>query len=623
MADFRRRSVMQAANDPYGNGRTNIPVPSTIKKTSQHGRMSMSGPALRALHPVAAGPGPTPRQSMMRSQNQNPLLMSLSKPHIGRTPASNRRISAWGGGAQASAPPPSQATKDPRPVRERSFQAKMRQDIIDWLRQNEYDLSNQVLLNITAKAFRGIFEQLVLCLDPDWPFDPTKRLEDEFMPALKALHYPFSIDLKWLAAPGAQHAWPWLLGALHWLAELGRSRENYLSSQDPTLQEVELVPDEFDDMHHHEALAFEHYIHSYQLFLQGADLFPEQERTLEERYARKDEKVVADLQRHKERLSDVTAELKKLKESDAKFEEVALFHESRKNKLIDAIAHENAEIQHFTMELERLQAEQSRLEDIVKAQNLSPEEVLRMNTEHETLTRDLEHFKHKISESHKLIHKLEVAVGKKTSDAEEVIDNYNGLLTTLGLFPPLPAPLEDVNLGLTINSGASDPSQLVIGPNLKTVVKPTLGKITELKKTENAEIERDKIRLDDELDKIVVACENKEQDVGEILKKANAINEQAEDLRDRVQREGALGAAEVDRLENALAQARSAAMTNGVGVKTRLHALQIAYSEQVDKVNRIRDETVRAIIKNSSEVVMFKEEVSKQLKQVHDFAETN
>jgi hypothetical protein len=47
-------------------------------------------------------------------------------------------------------------------------------------------------------------------------------------------------------------------------------------------------------------------------------------------------------------------------------------------------------------------------------------------------------------------------------------------------------------------------------------------------------------------------------------------------VKQRVQRESAVSAAEVDRLEAALAQARSAAMTHGVGVKTRLHALQIA-----------------------------------------------
>ena len=63
-----------------------------------------------------------------------------------------------------------------------------------------------------------------------------------------------------------------------------QARESYLTSEDPTLQEVSLVPDEFENIHHHEALAFEHYIESYQLFLQGADLFPEQERQMEERY---------------------------------------------------------------------------------------------------------------------------------------------------------------------------------------------------------------------------------------------------------------------------------------------------------------------------------------------------
>lgn len=87
MADFRRRSVMQPPSDPYGSGRTNIPLPSTAKKQTHHGRMSMSGPAIRAPYPVSSVPGPTPRQSLMRSQNVNPLLMSVSKPSFGRTPA--------------------------------------------------------------------------------------------------------------------------------------------------------------------------------------------------------------------------------------------------------------------------------------------------------------------------------------------------------------------------------------------------------------------------------------------------------------------------------------------------------------------------------------------------------
>ena len=79
-----------------------------------------------------------------------------------------------------------------------------------------------------------------------------------------------------------------------------------------------------------------------------------------------------------------------------------------------------------------------------------------------------------------------------------------------------------------------------------------------------------------------------------------------------------------------------------MGVKSRLQALQFrlsnitakinsalipvlpfSYREQVEKVSRLRDETVRAIIKNSNDIANFKEEVSHQLKEVKEFAEEN
>lgn len=99
--------------------------------------------------------------------------------------------------------------------------------------------------------------------------------------------------------------------------------------------------------------------------------------------------------------------------------------------------------------------------------------------------------------------------------------------------------------------------------------------------------------------------------------------------------------AEISRLERDLGQARTAALSSGAGIQSRLQALQIAcvllitaaaffrpltrstirYREQVEKVTRLRDETVRAIVKNSTEIAMFKEEVSQQLKSLREFAE--
>ena len=51
--------------------------------------------------------------------------------------------------------------------------------------------------------------------------------------------------------------------------------------------------------------------------------------------------------------------------------------------------------------------------------------------------------------------------------------------------------------------------------------------------------------------------------------------------------------------------------------------IYIRYREQVEKTARLKDETVRAIVKNSSEIAVFKESISQQLKDLRDFAEAN
>ena len=129
----------------------------------------------------------------------------------------------WPGGAQGTAPSGSQATKDIRPLRDRQFQAKMRQDVVTWLLDNGLNYSPQVLQQITSKDFRTIFQDLVKLLDPEWPFTEQK-FEDQFVQSLRALRYPYlgQLDIRTLTTPGAMHTWPLLLGVLHWLAELGR-----------------------------------------------------------------------------------------------------------------------------------------------------------------------------------------------------------------------------------------------------------------------------------------------------------------------------------------------------------------------------------------------------------------
>lgn len=182
--------------------------------------------------------------------------------------------------------------------------------------------------------------------------------------------------------------------------------------------------------------------------------------------------------------------------------------------------------------LEKMHAEEQRLADIVKVQNLSPEEVLRMNTEHESLSRELESLKHKIAETSQVVVRLEVSLTRKVSDAEEALDQYTSLLSTLGLFPPLPPPLEDVDLTIDLHSASANPQGLLSGADIRKVVKPTLSRITEMKRTAHAEVESERIRVDDELDQLTLECETIEEEALEVMNKTNALNDQADELRE-------------------------------------------------------------------------------------------
>jgi kinetochore protein NDC80 len=155
-----------------------------------------------------------------------------------------------------------------------------------------------------------------------------------------------------------------------------------------------------------------------------------------------------------------------------------------------------------------------------------------MNTDHETLSRNLEDLQQKISETHKIVMSLEVSVTNRAAAAEEALDAYTGLLSSVGLFPPLPPPLQDVDLTMELNTASANPATLLTGADIRKVVKPVLSRQAESKRAERAEVESERIRVDNELDQLTLECENVEEETGQLEKKVAALNEQADDLRD-------------------------------------------------------------------------------------------
>ncbi|THH04485.1 hypothetical protein EW145_g5494 [Phellinidium pouzarii] len=635
---------MRPSIDPYGNARSAIPAPLTAKKPTPAARLRQS----------FAGPQQylgAPRNSLYPSQSLN-VPPSASKPGpsaFGRTPMRNsvRGGQQWTGGRQSMLPPtpgPSHTLKDPRNNRDKAFQQTMRNVIFAWLQESQFQgtISRQTLLSPTAKDFRGIFEHLIGLLDPTYSFgERGKKFEDEVVPILRAHHYPFaeSIDKKWLAAPASMHSWPSLLAMLHWLA-----RYAYLDSAEPTLQDLEHVPENFDDENHHAALAFHYYSDAYGVFLSGADDFSEQDQYLETRYARKNESVLSELEALKTELQNLTTEDQQLTERPApiadlefnnaslkkdkkKFEDFLTHCENRKRRVLESISKEEKDISVETANLQKLREEQERLAIVVKEQNLSPEEVSQMNSEQESLSRSLEDLRKKNTETSNQMRSLEVSLAKRSENVEQAIDEYTDFLDRLGLFPTVPPPLPPTDLRLEINFASSNPKELVRrsmdgrGADLKNDIKSALDSIADYMRREHQRLEDEVVTVEQELDEVTIETDKVEEEIFEVERRTGNVQEEAEAIRVATQQEAFMSNGEAVRLQKELAHARTVALANGVGVKSRLQALQIAYHEQIERVDRLKDETVRMILKSSSDIAAFKEEVSAHLNNLRQFAE--
>ncbi len=155
-----------------------------------------------------------------------------------------------------------------------------------------------------------------------------------------------------------------------------------------------------------------------------------------------------------------------------------------------------------------------------------------MNTDRETLQRNLEDLRQKIDESKKVVHTLEVTVANRITTVEEALDSYTGMLTTLGLYPTPPEPWQDADLSLELNSGFANPQQLLSGSDIRKVIRPTLSSVAEHKRQERAVVDNESVKVNNELDQLTTDCKNLDYEIGEIEKKVTQLNEQADDLRD-------------------------------------------------------------------------------------------
>ena len=359
------------------------------------------------------------------------------------------------------APVPASAPRDPRPLKDRTYQAKIGQEMLDYLTQNNFELEmkhalgQNTLKSPTQKDFNLIFQWLYHRIDPAYRFQ--KNIDAEVPPILKQLRYPFekNITKSQIAAVGGQN-WSTFLGLLHWMMQLAQMLDSYekgeyddacteagidvsgdriifrfLSGAYRDWLQVDDGDEENDDadkllVPHIEAMAAE--------FERGNQRYSEEMKILEAEHLVLS-KQIEEAERSAPDLAKLEKHIQILEDDKKKFEEYNTNVEGKVEKYESRIKFLNEEIERTENELKEAEQEKANLQESVDKQGITILDIDRMNTERERLQKGVEATAIRLEEIKKKAGERETEANRNLEDLERVVEKYNSLCYQIGLIP--------------------------------------------------------------------------------------------------------------------------------------------------------------------------------------------
>ena len=378
------------------------------------------------------------------------------------------------------APIPAGVPRDPRPLKDRTYQAKIGQELLDYLTHNNFELDmkhslgQNTLKSPTQKDFNFIFQWLYHRIDPAYRFQ--KNIDAEVPPILKQLRYPYekSITKSQIAAVGGQN-WSTFLGMLHWMMQLAQMLDRYESGEyDDACAEAGvdvsgdriifrflsgayrdwLQVEDGDDEDDADKLLIPHVEAMAADFEKGNTRYAEEMRILEAENA----SLKAQIEEAEKGAPDL-AKLEKhfqiLEDDKRKFEEYNTNVEGKVEKYEHRIKILADEIDRTEAELREVEHEKADLQDSVDRQGITVQDIDRMNSERERLQKGVEATATRLEEIKKKVAEKEVEAARKLEDLERAVDKYNSLCYQIGLIPASAqnAKGEEYELHLMTNEG--------------------------------------------------------------------------------------------------------------------------------------------------------------------------
>lgn len=562
--------------------------------------------------------------------------------------------------------------RDPRPIRDRSFQARISQELLEYLTHNNFELEmkhslgQNTLRSPTQKDFTYIFQWLYHRIDPGYRFQ--KAMDAEVPPILKQLRYPYEkgITKSQIAAVGGQN-WPTFLGMLHWLMEIAQMMDRYvLGEYDEACAEMGV--DVSGDR-----IIFRFLTGAYHDWLQGGEeedddaagqrLVPHIELMAQE-FEKGNEKYVQEMQvldAENRSLRDQIEELEKnapdmakldkqfriLEDDKRKFEDYIQNVQGKIEKYESRINFLEAEVEKTESELQTAEEERGGLQASVDKQGLTIQDIDRMNTERDRLQKNLDDTVSRLEEMHARVMAKEAEASEKLEDLEEFVKIYNTLGYKNSLIPSsaVNAKGQDYELGLNVNESNFSTSQIGGAPSRispeadRLLAEPFTGyhpanlltldlrglvrsNLQSLRKEIN---ERRKQAIDADLerrnllDNIKEAMDEKRSEVEALEHKRRTAEEEFERLKEVTTTQKLASDAQIEKMEKELAKMRSTMSESVQLMEQREMNTNIEYEQLTLRANALREELHTNVESMLNDVIRFKVHVQKGLEDYENF----
>ncbi|KAF5867718.1 putative hec ndc80p family protein [Botrytis fragariae] len=570
-------------------------------------------------------------------------------------------------------PQPAGVPKDPRPLRDRAYQGKIGQELLEYMANNNYDIemnhnvSANTLKSPTQKDFVFMFQWLYHRIDPSYRFQ--KAIDQEVPPIMAQLRYPYqkSITKSALSAVGGANSWPLFLGLLHWMMQLAQMLDgygtdrydeacaeagvdvsgdriifNFLSSayRDWLSMDEDAGDDDQDQVlaPHIQAMAQE--------FNRGNSKYLDEMRVLEGEHERL-QKEIETLEKTGSDIATLDRNFKIMEDDKVKFEEFDNRMNQKSEKYESRIQFLQEELDKVLQELKEASDERSRLQEEIDSRGMSMQDIDRLNSEMERLQKGHEATQQRLEEARRKVAEKELEASRKLEDLERTVEKYNSLGYQIGLIPSTAINAKGKNYELQVvvnegpnfsasqmassHAGARDGDRLLADPttgyqpahilnlDLRGHVKNSFISLRKEISERRTQAVEEMEKHNDLLDNIKEAIDDKRSEVEALSHRVRAAEDEYEKTKEVTTTQKLASDAQIEKMEKELAKMRAGLTESVQLMEQREMNTNIEYEQLTLRANTLREELHTEIEKMLNDIIKFKVHIQKNLEDYEGF----